>query len=93
MDTLLEWTTIATAEDKTRTDRIEKKYIIEQMARQCGLGEKLVDYWMRLDTKVPEATSFSPTSHCLAICSMTYFFSTLSVLALSSAVAGDIHSK
>ena len=58
MDAYLEWITPATAEDKARTDRVEKKYIIEQMARQCEVGEKLVDYWMKHDTKVPEATAF-----------------------------------
>ena len=58
MDKYLEWATPATAEDKARTDRVEKKYIIEQMARQCGVGEKLVDYWMKHDTKAPEATAF-----------------------------------
>ncbi len=58
MDKYLDWATPATAEDKARTDRVEKKYVIEQMARQCEVGEKLVDYWMKHDTKTPEATAF-----------------------------------
>jgi len=58
MDKYIDWATPATAEDKARTDRAEKKYVIEQMARQCEVGEKLVDYWMKHDTKTPEATAF-----------------------------------
>lgn len=58
MEKYLDWLVPPTAEDKARTDRVEKKYVIEQMARQCGVGEKLADYWMKNDIKTPEAVAF-----------------------------------
>lgn len=46
------------AEDKSRYDRTEKLYVIEQMARQCEIGEKLVAYWLKHNTKEPDAIAF-----------------------------------
>ncbi len=39
-------------------DRVEKRYVMEQMARQCEIGEALVAYWMKHETSTPEATAF-----------------------------------
>ena len=58
MDIYLDWITPRSADENLRYARAEKKYVIEQMARQCDVGEKLVDYWMKHDTKNPEAVAF-----------------------------------
>ena len=38
--------------------KVEKEYVIEQMARQCEIGDKLVAFWLKHNTKTPEAISF-----------------------------------
>jgi predicted RNA-binding protein with PUA-like domain len=53
-----DWLKPITEEDKKRYALVEKNYVIEQMARQCEIGDKLVSYWLRSNTKIPEATQF-----------------------------------
>ena len=53
-----DWIKPATEDDNKRYALAEKNYLIEQMARQCEIGEKLVNYWLKSNSKIPEATQF-----------------------------------
>ncbi len=57
-DKYLEWVAPVSEGDKKRYALAEKNYLIEQMARQCEIGEKLVGYWLKSNSKIPEATQF-----------------------------------